>query len=125
MDSKLMNILSSITEAYDNADSSLDRRAILSIVAKQVDYNLLSSVIPGLTRYRYTAARRYSEEYGTGKIMMPIPRTNTRFSKVQVEHFIDFILSSHVSTDVPFGEKSLKLSNGAALNVPDIIRSMN
>lgn len=125
MDSKLMNILSSVAEAYENADSSVDRRTILSIVAKQIDYNLLSSVIPGLTRYRYTAARLYSEEYGTGKVMMPISRVYTRFSIVQVEHFIDFVLSSHISTDLPFGEKTLKLSSGTTLNVPDIIRSMN
>lgn len=120
-----MSVLSSIADAYENANSSIDRRSILSIVAKQVDYNLLSSIIPGLTRYRYTAARLYSEEYGIGRVMMPVARTNTRFTSVQVEHFIDFILSPHVSTDVPFGEKTLQLSNATTLNVPDMIRSMN
>ncbi|CAF4607414.1 unnamed protein product, partial [Rotaria sp. Silwood2] len=63
MDPKLMNILTTIAESYNNADSSIGRRIILSIVAKQMDYNLISSVIPGLMRYRYTAARLYAEEY--------------------------------------------------------------
>ena len=120
-----MNILTAIAEAYSNADSSIGRRTILSIVAKQVDYNLMSSVIPGLTRYRYTSARLYAEEYGKGMIMVSPPRTNVRYYPAQMEHFIDFILSSHVTTDLPFGEKTMKLSDGTKLHVPDTIRSMN
>ena len=90
MDSKLMNILTAIAEAYNNADSSIGRRTILSIVAKQVDYNLISSVIPGLTRYRYTAARLYAEVYGKGVITVPSPRINVRYDPAQVEHFYRF-----------------------------------
>ena len=125
MDSKLMNVLTAIAEAYNNADSSIGRRTILSIVAKQVEYNLISSVIPGLTRYRYTAARVYADEYGKGMAVVPPPRTNVRYYPAQVEHFIDFVLSSHVSTDVPFGEKTLRLSDGTELHISDTIRSMN
>ncbi|CAF3857121.1 unnamed protein product, partial [Rotaria sordida] len=125
MDPKLMNILAAIVEAYNNTDSSIGRRTILSIVAKQVDYNLLSSVIPGLTRYRYTAARLYAEEYGKGMIKVPSHRTNIRYDPAQVEHFIDFVLSTHISIDLSFGEKTLRLSSGTELYVPDIIRSVN
>ncbi|CAF3212058.1 unnamed protein product, partial [Rotaria sp. Silwood2] len=125
MDPKLMNILTTIAESYNNADSSIGRRIILSIVAKQMDYNLISSVIPGLMRYRYTAARLYAEEYGKGMIKVPPHRTNVCYSQVQVEHFIDFILSPHVSSDLPFGEKTLRLSTGTELDVPAIIRSIN
>ncbi|CAF4218003.1 unnamed protein product [Rotaria sp. Silwood2] len=125
MDPKLMNILTAIAEAYNNTDSSIGRRTILSIVAKQVDYNLISSVIPGLTRYRYTAARLYAEEYGKGMIKVPSHRANIRYDPAQVEHFIDFILSPHISIDLPFGEKTLRLSSGTELYVPDIIRSIN
>ena len=125
-----MNILTVISEAYNNADSSIGRRTILSIVAKQVDYNFLSSFIPGLTRCRYTAARLYAlnhEEYGKGMIKAtPSPRINVRYYSAQVEHFIDFVLSPHVSIDLPFGEKTLRLSSsGTELYVPDIIRSIN
>lgn len=120
-----MNILTAIAEAYNNADSSIGRRTILSIVAKQVDYNLISSVIPGLTRYRYTAARLYAEEYGKGVITVPSPRINVRYDPAQIEHFIDFVLSPHVSVDLPFGEKTLRLSSGTELRVPDTIRSIN
>jgi hypothetical protein len=125
MDSKVMTILSAIAEAYNNADSSIGRRTILSIIAKQVDFNMISSVIPGLTRYRYTAARLYAEEYGKGIIIVPPPRTNIRYYPIQVNHFIDFVLSPHVSADLPFGEKTLCLSNGTELHVPDSIRSMH
>ncbi|CAF4160876.1 unnamed protein product [Rotaria sordida] len=125
MDPKLMNILRAIADAYNNTDSSIGRRTILSIVAKQVDYNLISSVIPGLTRYRYTAARLYSEEYGKGMTKVPSHSTDVRYDPAQVEHFSDFVLSPHISIDLSFGEKTLRLSSGTELYVPDIIRSIN
>ena len=120
-----MNILTTISEAYNSADSSIDRRTILSIVTKQVDYNFLSSFIPRLTRYRYTAAHLYAEEYGKGMIKAPSHRTNVRYYSAQVKYFIDFVLSPHVSIDLPFGKKALRLSGGTELYVPDIIESSN
>ncbi|CAF1206742.1 unnamed protein product [Adineta ricciae] len=125
MDPKLMNILSAIAEAYNNADSPSNRRTILSIVAKHVDYNLISSVIPGLTRHRLTEARLFAVESGKGVITKSTPRINVCYSSAQVEHFIDFVLSPHISSDVPFGEKTLRLSSGKEFNVPDTIRSIN
>ena len=120
-----MNILTAISEAYNNADSSIGRRTILSIIAKQVDYNFLSSFISGLTRYRYTAARLCAEEYGKGMIKALSNRTNVRYYSARVEYFIDFVVSPHVFIDHPFGEKTLRLSSGTELYVPDIIRSIN
>ncbi|CAF1387197.1 unnamed protein product [Adineta steineri] len=120
-----MNILSAIAEAYNNADNPSDRRAVLSIVAKQVNYNLLSSVIPGLTKYRLTEARLFAIESGKSVITEPTSCINVRYSSAQVEHFIDFVLSPHISCNVPFGEKTLRLSSGTEFNVPDTIRSIN
>ena len=78
-----------------------------------------------MTRYRYTAARLYAKEYGKGMIKAPSHRTTVRYYSAQVEHFIDFVLSPHVSIDLPFGEKTLRLSSSTELYIPDIIRSIN
>jgi hypothetical protein len=94
-------------------------------MTKQVEFSLISSVIPGLTKYRYTAARLFAGGYGKGMIIVPALRTNVRYYSVQMEHFIDFILSPHVCIDIPLGEKVLKLSDGKNLRVPDTIRSIN
>ena len=47
-----------------------------------------------------------------------------RFSSNQVEHFIEFILSPIVSIDLPFGERTYKLSTGEKVVVPNMIRNM-
>lgn len=52
------------------------------------------------------------------------PERVQRFSESHVAHFIDFIISAHVCTDLPFGEKTLKLASGDELYVPNTIRDM-
>ena len=41
----------------------------------------------------------------------------------KLDHFLTFITSTHVMQDLPFGEKTLKLSSNAELRVPNVIRS--
>ncbi len=41
-----------------------------------------------------------------------------------MQHFIDFILSPHITTDLPFGEKKMKLSTGEIVIAPNTIRNM-
>ncbi|CAF1594343.1 unnamed protein product, partial [Didymodactylos carnosus] len=98
-----------ISEAYKNSEKWTTRKEILSVVAPKISCKLTQSFLPGLTLYRFTAARRHALEYGTGR---------------QVEHFIDFILSPHICTDLPFGERRLRLSTGVELYVPNTIRNM-
>lgn len=119
-----MTVMTGFAEAYNNAESTFTRRVILSIVAPQVDFKLLSSFIPGITLYRYTAARTHAAEFGIGALVKRSPRTIERFFPAQIAHFIDFFISSHICVDMPFGEKILKLSNGTELHVPNTIRSL-
>ena len=46
-----------------------------------------------------------------------------RFIKCQVEGY-GFITSTNIVQDLPFGEKSLKLSSSAVIKVPNVIRSI-
>ena len=43
-------------------------------------------------------------------------------SQIQLDHFLDFITSPHVIKDLPFGEKSVKLSTKEIITVPNSIR---
>ena len=112
-----------IAEAYGNVDDWTTRREILSIVAQNISYKLLQSFIPGLTKYRFTAARKHAAEFNRGATVEQSPTVIVRFEEHQVEHFIDFLVSEHVCTDMPFGENVLKLSNGVELFVPNVIRN--
>ena len=42
----------------------------------------------------------------------------------KLDHFLSFISSTHIVQDLPFGEKSLKLSSSAVIKVPNVIRSI-
>jgi len=46
-----------------------------------------------------------------------------KFSVKSLEHFIGYICSSLVISDLPFGEKTLKLSSGETVIVPNVIRN--
>lgn len=46
-----------------------------------------------------------------------------RFTRDQVAHFVMFIQSPHIATDMPFGERKLTLSDGKKVSVPDVIRN--
>lgn len=47
-----------------------------------------------------------------------------RYTEKQLTHFITFIESPHITTDMPFGERKIKLSDGESIIVPDVIRNI-
>ncbi len=73
--------------------------------------------------YRLASARLHEGTMGTGVIIEPKARLVQRFDDAQVEHFVDFVTSSLVCTDLPFGKKTIKLTDGSELYVPDTIRN--
>ena len=109
MTPQVFDMMTGITEAYENAETSSDRRLILSIVARQVDFCLLTSFLPNLSRYRFTVVRTFADRFGPGASLVEPSRTVQRFNPAQVAHFIDFILSPHICTDMPFGEEKTEV----------------
>ena len=121
VDNTLMEALS---ECYQAASSWETRRQILSIMADKVRYSRLLQFIPGLTKYRFTEAKHHCFTYGRG---VPVPServARTDVSTLQIEHFIMFITSSHVVQDLPFGERSITLSNKETIKIPNVVRMM-
>ena len=47
-----------------------------------------------------------------------------RVSPAQIDHFIAFITSAHVVQDLPFGERTITLTSGETIKVPNVIRTM-
>ncbi|CAF4621306.1 unnamed protein product, partial [Rotaria sp. Silwood2] len=116
--------MSGVSEAYSNAESWQSRREILSIVTPKISLKLRQLFIPGLTGYRFSAARLHAAKYGVGSSVETTKKVVQRFDDHQIVHFIDFIVSPHVCTDLPFGEKVLKLSSVVELFIPNTIRNM-
>ena len=124
LDNHFLSVTEGVSEAYKNAESWTTRREVLSIIAPQIDSKLIQSFLSGITLCYFTAARKYAAEFGHGAAIEQSPTVIHRFDYDQVEHFIDFITSEHVCTDLPLGERSLKQSNGKELFVPNTIRNM-
>ena len=117
-------ILQALAESYLNATHWSTRRQILSILADKLSLKELTHYIPGVTPYRFNIARHHRLLHGRGAI---VPTDITRRMKVdfaKVDHFLDFITSSHIVQDMPFGEKMLKLSAGEVIKTPNVIRML-
>ena len=81
--------------------------------------------IPGLTKYRYMIARQHVLLHGRGA---PVPshslRTRMVVPQEKLAHFLDFITSSHIIQDLPFGEKVVSLSTKEVIKIPNVVRNM-
>ncbi|CAF2708218.1 unnamed protein product [Rotaria sp. Silwood2] len=124
LDGNFRQIMSGVSEAYTGAESCESRREILSIVAPKISFNLMQLFIPGLTDYRFYAAHLHAHRYEVGSRVEAPTKMVKRFDDCQIAHFVDFIVSFHICTDLPFGEKVLKISSGIELFVPNTIRNM-
>ncbi|KAK3745389.1 hypothetical protein QZH41_001410 [Actinostola sp. cb2023] len=116
--------LEALAETYQNAVSWDTRRQILAIMADLVSYRQIQQFIPGLTEYRFKAARIHLLKHGRGT---PVPKEKSprfRIDENQLDHFLSFITSSHVVQDLPFGQRYLHLANGQVLETPNVIRLM-
>ncbi|CAF4144347.1 unnamed protein product, partial [Rotaria magnacalcarata] len=124
LDKNASLILTSLAEAYNNAQHWTVRRQILSIMAKDVTFSIILIFIPGLTAYRFYKARQHADFEGKGTVVDDTRGTTIRYDDYQLEHFIEFLVSPHICTDLPFGERELHLSTGETLLIPLTIRNL-
>ena len=125
LDKNLRLILTSLAEAYNNTSHWTVRRQILSIMVKDVIvFPVIRMFIPGLTDNRFNAARQHADFVGKGVVVDDTRTPTIRYEDCQLEHFIEFIVSPHICTDLSFGEKELHLSTGETLRIPLTIRNL-
>lgn len=120
------SLLTALIESYKQATHSSTRKNILSVIADKLSLNDLQKLIPGLSRSRFTAARRHGVQYGAEALATHIGKKETilrqKINPAQVEHFIEFITSQNVIQDLPFGTRKLRLTSGEEINIPNVIR---
>ena len=116
--------LEAIAETYKNASSWDTRRQIVSIMTGTASLAAIREFIPSLTQFRYTVANLHRLQHGTGASVPRQPTARFRVDEAQLDHFLQFITSPHIVQDLPFGQKSLQLSNGNIVEVPNFIRAL-
>jgi len=87
-------------------------------MADKVGLAKLRQLIPGLTRYRFMVARQNALIYGSGTLVPTNPQTRTLIPEVKLSHISDFITSSHVIQDLPFGAKTIIYTTNKVIQVP-------
>ncbi|VDI05460.1 Hypothetical predicted protein [Mytilus galloprovincialis] len=81
-------------------------------------------MIPNITQWRYYEAKRHTDKSGAGQPVQPSKQQREKFDAKCLEHFIDFITSNQIIKDLPFGDKTLRLSTGEIRNIPNVVRSI-
>ena len=120
------SLLSTLIESYKQATHSSTRKNILSFIADKLSFHDLQKLIPELSRRRFTEAHCPGIQYGAQALASQIGKNNTilrqQIDPGQVEHFIEFITSQNVIQDLPFGRRTLRLTSGESMEIPNVIR---
>ena len=80
-------------------------------------------MIPGLTIYRIDQARKHARDVGQAQPVPHEPITRSRLDEIKVDHFLDFISRPEFIQDVAYGTRTVKLSHGEKLEIPNVIRT--
>jgi len=118
------SLLDALSECYNNTSHWSTHRQILSIMADKVSFKQLQKWIPNLSRYRFNVARHHLLLHGRGSVLPSLKNTRIYVEPGKIEHFVSFITSSHIIQDLPFGEKTLKLSSDVEIRIPNIVRNL-
>ncbi|CAF4114683.1 unnamed protein product, partial [Rotaria magnacalcarata] len=106
--------------SFSDVDSE-DSNIVLDGNFRQITNELF---ILRLSYGRFSAARLHARRYSADSRVEETTKFTQRFDDHQVAHFVNFIVSPQVRTDLPFGKKLLKLSSGIELFVLNTIRNM-
>ena len=120
MDSALLEAL---VDSYENSNHWSTPRQILSVIADKVSFLTRQKWIPDLTRYRYNIVRHDRLLYGRGAEVSRQKNARIHVAPEKLDHFLTFITSLEVVQDMPFGERTLRLSSKTELKIPNVIRT--
>ena len=118
------SLLASLITLCNEATSWYTRQQILSVFVGDYSKTELLKFIPGLTKWRIDEARKHAFIASPGKLIDPPVLQRCRLEPVKVDHFLDFISSPCFLQDVAYGTKTLKLSNGEKIDIPNVIRTV-
>ena len=117
-------IVARLVALYNDANSWSTRQQILSIFASDYSKTELLQLVPGLTKFRIDEARKHAFQTKPGQPIEPPTITRTRLDPVKVDHILDFISSPTFLQDAAYGMKTLKLSSGENVEIPNVVRTV-
>jgi hypothetical protein len=133
--------MQSLVDAYNNAQHWFVRRQIVAIGVADFPAYVIKQYVPNISDWKTKSTPRHaycrnSEKalsvvtlyrllrLGRGAVVQTSRASTIRYTKAQVKHFIDFILSLHITSDLHFGKKKMKLRTSETVVAPKTIRNM-
>ncbi|VDI67385.1 Hypothetical predicted protein [Mytilus galloprovincialis] len=113
-----------LKEVYLQAESWTLQRQILSIICKDRTFGEIKELLPNVSAWKFNKAKHHTNDVGCGMPVALDKKCRNRVDNEKLEHFIDYILSSNIIKDLPYGTKTMKLSSGEVVEVPNLIRSL-
>jgi hypothetical protein len=122
-------ILEAGAQQYQRATDKITKQIILGPLAATCSYREVYQHIPGLSYYYYNKARQC---FNAEEIPEDLPKEFYRYDERKIRGFVEFftryflfekttvikkIFSPHCMVLLPYGQKSVKLSNGENLDV--------
>ena len=95
----------------------------MSIMADKLNFKDLQRWIPNLSRYRFNTPRHHLLLRSKGANVEYVKGTRMYIALEKLDHFLSYITSTHIIHDLPFEEKTLKLSSNTEIKVPNAVRS--
>ena len=114
-------LMESLVNCYNSSSHWSTRTQILLIMADKVSFPILKGWVPGLTRNRFNMARHHTLLHGWGSPVTVGKAMCVRISADKLDHILTFITSSQIIQDLPFVEKTMKLSSGTKITVPNVV----
>ena len=118
------SLVSRLVTLYNEARSWNTQQQILSLFAGDYSKTELLQLVPGLTKFRIDEARKHAFQTKPGEPIEPPTITRTRLDPTKVDHFVDFVSSPSFLQDVAYGTKTLKLSSGEKIDIPNVVRTV-
>ena len=87
----------------------------MSIMADKLNFKDLQRWTPNLSRYRFNITRHYLLLRGKDANVKYVKGTRMYIALEKLDHFLSYITSTHIIHDLPFGEKTLKLSSNTEI----------
>ena len=97
------------------------RTQILSFLVDIFSLPELQRLLPHVNAYKFHQARL---RFGFGQSATQKTHYRVRMPLTKVDHFITFISSPHLIQDVAYGTRTLRLSSGEKLLIPNVVRTM-
>ena len=113
-----------LAAAYRQSEARVTKMQILSTIVDIFPQRKVQDLLPEITKYQLFQAKKNLISYGRGQPLPAIPKYRVSVTLSKIDRLIGFISSPHFVQDVAHSTRTLKLSSGETISMPNVVRNM-